>query len=155
MEIRTWWYCRSMRKSTPMKQSSGLIITKPQRLPIFPKCRSIVLPRQNVDTFDISVYDHTISLDDTLKMLGLILNDKLIFKARIRNVYQTASCQINALKQISKFLNKQCWINVYKIFINAIFKYSPLVWMFLARLTWINSKNCKKEHLPLCMVTTR
>ena len=92
--------------------------------------QSIVLSRQNVDTFDVSVDGHTISRDYTLKILGVTLDDKLNFKAHIRNKCQTASCQINALKRISKFMNEHCRLSVYKSFINANFNYCPIVWMF-------------------------
>ena len=97
------------------------------------KFQSIVLSRRNVETFDISVDDHTISRDNTLKMLGVTLDGKLNFKAHICNICQTASCQINALKWISKFLNEQCRMNVYKSFINANFNYCPMVWMFCGK----------------------
>ena len=94
------------------------------------KFQSIVLSRQNVDTFNVSVDGHTISRDYTLKILGVTLDDKLNFKAHIRNKCQTASCQINALKRISKFMNEHCRLSVYKSFINANFNYCPIVWMF-------------------------
>ena len=97
------------------------------------KFQSIVLSRRNVETFDINVDDHTISRDNTLKMLGVTLDDKLNFKAHIRNICQTNSCQINALKRISNFLNKQCRMNVYKSFIKANFNYCPMVWMFCGK----------------------
>ena len=80
------------------------------------KFQSIVLSRQNVDTFDVSVDGHTISRDNTLKILGVILDDKLNFKAHIHNTCQTASYQINALKRISKFMNEHCRLSVYKSF---------------------------------------
>ena len=78
------------------------------------KFQSIVLSRQNVDTFDVSVDGHTISRDNTLKILGVTLDDKLNFKAHIRNICQTASCQIDALKRISKFMNEHCRLSIYK-----------------------------------------
>ena len=37
---------------------------------------SIVLSRQNVETFDVSVDGHTISWDNTLEILGRTLDDK-------------------------------------------------------------------------------
>ena len=46
---------------------------------------------------------------------------------------QTASCQINALKRISKFLDEQCRMKVYKSFICANFNYCPLVWMLCGK----------------------
>ena len=119
------------------------------------KFQSIVLSRQNVDTFDVSVDGHTISRDNTLKILGVTLDDKLDHKAHIRNICQTASCQINALKRISKFMNEHCRLSVYKSFINANFNNCPIVWMFYGKTNLNKLENCKKEHLQLSMAITR
>ena len=57
----------------------------------------------------------------------------LNFNEHVRNICQTASCQINALKRISNFLNEQCRMNVYKSFISANFNYCPIVWLFCGK----------------------
>ena len=91
------------------------------------KFQSIVLSRQNADTFDISADGHTISRDNTLKMSGVMLDHKLNFKAHIRNICQTASCQINALKRISKFMNEHSLMQILTTL--------PQLGCFVARLT--------------------
>ena len=111
------------------------------------KFQSIVLSRQNVDTFDVSVDGHTISRDNTLKILGVTLDDKLNFKAHIRYICQTASCQINASKRISTFMNEHCWLSVYKSFINANFNYSPIVWMFCGKTNLNKLEKLQKRAL--------
>ena len=63
-------------------------------------------------------------------MLGATLDDKLNFNEHVRNMCQTASCQINALKRISNFLNEQCRMHVYKSFISANFNYCHIIWLF-------------------------
>ena len=93
------------------------------------KFQSILLSRRNVDDFDIDICVHTISRDKSLKMLGVTLDDRLNFNEHIRNICQTASRQVNALNRISKFLDEQCRMKVYKFFICANFNYCPLVWM--------------------------
>ena len=113
------------------------------------KFQSIVLSRRNVETIDISVDDHTISRDNTLKMLGVTFDDKLNFKAHIRNICQTASCQINALKRISKFLNEQFRMNVYKSFINANFNYCPMVRMFCGNTNLNKLKKLQERALAV------
>ena len=75
--------------------------------------------------FIVNVGGHDLHRDNTLKMLDVTLDDKLNFKTHIRNICQKASRQINALKRISKFLNAQCRMHVYKSFV-----YCPVVWMF-------------------------
>ena len=93
------------------------------------KFQSILSSRRNVDDFDIDICGHTISRDKSLKMLGVTLDDRLNFNEHIRNICQTASRQVNALYRISKFIDEQCRMKVYKSFICANFNYCPLVWM--------------------------
>ena len=97
------------------------------------KFQSIILSRDRVDQFDISLDGHVISRGNSLKMLGVTLDDNLNFNEHVRNICQTASCQINALKRISNFLNEQCRMNVYKSFISANFNYCPIVWLFCGK----------------------
>ena len=97
------------------------------------KFQSIILSRDRIDQFDNSVDGHVFSRGNSLKMLGVTLNDNLNFNEHVRNICQTASCQINALKCISNFLNEQCRMNVYKSFISANFNYCPIVWLFCGK----------------------
>ena len=97
------------------------------------KFQSIILSRDRVDQFDISLDGHVISRGNSFKMLGVTLDDNFNFNEHVRNICQTASCQINALKRISNFLNEQCRMNVYKSFISANFNYCPIVWLFCGK----------------------
>ena len=97
------------------------------------KFQSILLSRGPTSDFLVNVGGHFIPPNNTLKMLGVTLDDKLNFKTHIRNVCQKASRQINALKRISKFLNEQCRMHVYKSFVSANFNYCPVVWMFCGK----------------------
>ena len=97
------------------------------------KFQSILLSRRYVDDFDTNTCGHIIFRGKSLKMLGVTLDDKLNFKEHIRNMCQTASCQINALSRISKFLDEQCRMKVYKSFICANFTYCLLVWMLCGK----------------------
>ena len=131
MKTMTWICYRSISKLTPKKQVKWF--NNNQTTVNSDKFQSIVLSRQNVDTFDVSVDGHTMSRHNTLKILSVTLDDKLNFKAHIRNICHTASCQINALKRISKFMNEHCRLIVYKSLINANFNYCPIVWMFCGK----------------------
>ena len=97
------------------------------------KFQSIILSRDRVDQFDISLDGHVISRGNSLKMLGVTLDENFYFNEHVRNICQTASCQINALKRISNFLNEQCRMNVYKSIISANFNYCPIVWLFCGK----------------------
>ena len=97
------------------------------------KFQSILLSRGSNSDFLVNVGGHSIHPNNTLKMLGVTLDDKLNFKTHVRNVCQKASRQINALKRISKFLNEQCRMHAYKSFVFANFNYCPVVWMFCGK----------------------
>ena len=97
------------------------------------KFQSFLLSRHNIETFNINIGDHIISRNNNLKILWITLDEKLNFNEHIRNICQTSSRQINALRRISKFLNQQCHEKVYKRFIDADFGYCPLVWMLCGK----------------------
>ena len=97
------------------------------------KFQSILLSRHNIETFNINIGDHIISRSNTMKILGITLDEKLNFNEHIRNICQTSSRQINALRRISKFLNQRCREKVCKSFINANFGYCRLVWMLCGK----------------------
>ena len=108
-------------------------LNKNQTTTIADKFQSILLSRRYVDDFDTNICGHMISHGKSLKTFGVTLDDKLNFKEHIRKMCQTASCQINALSRISKFLDKEGRMKVYKSFICANFDYCPLVWMLCGK----------------------
>ena len=110
------------------------------------KFQSILLSRGSTGDFRVNVGGHDLHRDNTLKILGVTLDDKLNFKTHIQNICQKASRQINALIRISKFLNKQCRMHVYKSFVCANFNYCPVVWMFCGKTNRENWRKSKKEH---------
>ena len=117
------------------------------------KFQSTLLSRSNIDNFKMYIDSQIISPDKTLKMLGVTLDDKLNFNEHVRNICKTASRQINALKRISKFLNEQCRMNVYKSFINANFNYCPLVWMFCGKTNLKKLEKLQERRLQLYIRT--
>ena len=64
------------------------------------KFQSILLSRGSTSDFLVNIGGHSIPPNNTLKMLGVTLDDKLNFKTHIRNLCQKASRQINALRRI-------------------------------------------------------
>ena len=109
--------------------------------------QSILLSRGSTGDFLVNVGGHSIPSNNTLKMLGVTLDDKLNLKTHIRNVCQNASRQINALKRISKILNEQCRVHVYKLFLLTNFNYCPVVWIFCGKTNLGKQKRLKKRAL--------
>ena len=86
------------------------------------KFQSIISSQHRIDEFGISLNGHVITRGNTLKMLGVTLDDKLNFNEHVCNMCQRASCQINALKCSSNFLNEQCRMHVCKSFYRCKFQ---------------------------------
>ena len=74
--------------------------------------------------------ENTIFSDPSIKVLGIVLDNKLQFDEHVSQMCLKASRQINALKRISKYLDEKCRILVYKSFISSNFNYCPVSWMF-------------------------
>ena len=97
------------------------------------KFQSIVLNRGGGLSISISVQDDVIIPSDHIKVLGIILNDSLIFDLQISDMCKKASRQINAPKRISKFLTQDSRRSIYRSFIAASFNYCPISWIFCGK----------------------
>ena len=97
------------------------------------KFQSITLNRDGMQSLAISVQDYTIISNPSIKVLGVTLDDKLKFDKHISEMCTKASRQINALKRVSKYLDENCRIMIYKTFISSNFDYCPVSWMFCGK----------------------
>ena len=70
------------------------------------KFQSIILDRDGKQSLSISVQDDTIFSDPSIKVLGIVLDNKLKFDEHVSQMCPKASRQINALKRISKYLDE-------------------------------------------------
>ena len=61
------------------------------------------------------------------------MDDKLKFDKHISEMCTRASRQINALKRVSKYLDENCYIMIYKTVISSNFIYCLVSWMFCGK----------------------
>ena len=94
----------------------------------------------------ISVQDYTIVSNPSIKVLGVTLDDKLKFDKHIREVCTKASRQINALKRVSKYLDENCRIMIYKTFISSNFNHCPVSWMFRGKTNLNELEKLQELH---------
>ena len=97
------------------------------------KFQSIILNRDGMQSLAISVQDYTIVSNSSIKVLGVTLDNKLKFDKHISEMCTKASRQINALKRVSKYLDENCRIMIYKTFMSSTFNYCPVSWMFCGK----------------------
>ena len=91
------------------------------------------ISRDGQQSLAISVQDNTILSDTTIKALGVTLDNRLKFDKHVSTLCMKASRQINALKRISKYLDENCRILIFKSFISSNFNYCHMSWMFCGR----------------------
>jgi hypothetical protein len=80
----------------------------------------------------------TIKPEDSVKMLGVEVDSKLNFDSHIRQICRKAGRQINALARLSRFLNQDSKLAIFRSFVSANFTYCSLVWHSCS------AQNCKK-----------
>ena len=93
--------------------------------------QNIILSRDGQQSLSISVQNSTTLADTTIKVLGVTLDNRLKFDKHGSILCMKASKQINALKRISKYLDENCRILIFKSFISSKFNYCPVSWIFL------------------------
>ena len=68
-----------------------------------------------------------------IKVLGVTLDSRLNFDSHISSMCKKASRQINILKRLSKYLDQNSRIIVYKSFVSSNFNYCPVAWIFCGK----------------------
>ena len=77
-----------------------------------------------------NIGNQILSPSTNVKILGITIDDKLLFNEHVSNICQRAARQLNALKRLHKFLNFESKLAIYRCFIMSNFSYCPLIWHF-------------------------
>ena len=94
------------------------------------KFQGIILGKDVLQSMTLSAQGHDIPLSNHLKVLGVTLDQKLNFDMHIDSICLSAARQINALKRLSRFLDQDSRVLIYKSFVLSNFSYSPITWIF-------------------------
>ena len=81
------------------------------------KFQCISLDRFGRPPISISVVENTIPSSDSIKVLGVTLDNSLQYDIHILILCSKESIQINAMKRIGKYLNTDFYIAMYNYFI--------------------------------------
>ena len=87
--------------------------------------------RENTTGQNISLQDHTIKSEETVKLLGVTLDNKLNFDTHISNLCKKAATQLNVLKRLRSFIGFEQKKVLVQSFVYSNFNYCPLVCIFL------------------------
>ena len=110
--------------------------------------RSLIL---NVSTVIVS--------DGHVKLLGVVIDNKLNFSLHVSSICKKAFLQLNALARISNYLDVSARRTIYDSFVASNFNHCPLVWHFLwsdkQRKDSENTRKMPTNHLQRLWVTHR
>ena len=86
--------------------------------------------RENTAGQNISFQGHAIKSEETVKLLGVTLDNKLNFDTHISNLCKKAAAQLKVLKRLRSFIGFEQKKVLVQSFVYSNFNYCPLVWYF-------------------------
>ena len=100
--------------------------------------------KMNIDKCHLLVTNHdqdvSVNIDgeliegsNTVKLLGIKIDNKLNFNEHVSNICKKVSLKIHVLSRVSKYMDSRKLKVIMKAFIESQFGYCPLVWMFHSR----------------------
>ena len=95
---------------------------------------------------------NTTEIEESRKvvLLGITIDNLLIFNEHIDNLCRTANYKLHPLRRIRKYLSLEKAKLLCNAFINRQFNYAPLVWMFCRKKQYLKIQ--KIHHKALKMV---
>ena len=112
------------------------------------KCH-LLISNHNTD-IHIKVGEEVIECSNSVKLLGVTIDNNLNFKDQVSNLCKKASQKLHALARISKFMCEDKLRMLMKAFIESQFGYCPLTWMFHSRT--LNNRINKLHERALRLV---
>ena len=105
------WFTRNLMLANPQKFQALFLNYKEKKI-----------------TFELD--NVTMILDDVVKLLGVHLDSKLNFENHISYIFKKAGNHLNVLKRLSKFINKNDRMAIFRSFIICHFQFCSVVWHF-------------------------
>ena len=96
------------------------------------KFQAIVVTRNNKmkDSYSLNINQEVINSENSVKLLGVEIDNKLSFEKHISTLVKKASNQLNATSRIQKFMGFKEKEILLNSFVYSIFNNCPLAWHF-------------------------
>ena len=94
------------------------------------KCHLIV---PNESTVSVKLGKELILAEDSVKLLGMTIDNKLDFTQHIEELLKKGNQKLHALARISKYVSQDKLKLIMNTFIKSQFNYCPMLWMFHSR----------------------
>ena len=110
------------------------------------KSHLIVSTKKNLE---IQVASCSIKNEDSVKLLGIHLNNDLNFDYHVNQLCKKASKKLHTLARIAKYMDINKRRMLMKAFVSSQFSYCPLIWMFHSRKMEHRINSIHKRALKL------
>ena len=107
--------------------------------------------RKNEEVFDLNIGDELIKPVSLVKLLGVLIDDKLSFNEHVSKLCIKAARQTNALRRIVKYIPNECRLNIYQAFISSNFNYCDIVWHFCSNRSTYKIEKVHKNALRVTL----
>ena len=94
------------------------------------KFQFTILNRKNHSRQRMVIISISVKENNEIIILGITIDNKLVFQKHIENLCRTAQYKLHALTRIRKHLTLDKAILLGNTFINSQFNYARLIWMF-------------------------
>ena len=88
---------------------------------------------KNINNFKIQIQDKVLQNTQTVKLLGVTIDQNLTFKNHITNLCTSAKNKLKALQRIRKYLTLEQTKIIADAFIYSQFNYCNIIWMFCSK----------------------
>ena len=119
------------------------------------KFQTMLLKSNSIKDIQLNVTVENISLpsSETMKVLGIDIDDRLTFDSHISNMCIKAGRQLNVLQRLRGSLDQDSRMAIYKSFIMSNFNYCPLIWMFTSKTSLSKLEISKNVLSDLYLMT--
>ena len=123
------------------------------------KFQTMLVKSNNIDAIELYVTAANVSLpsSDTMKVLGIDIDNRLPFDGHVSNMYIKAGKPLNALQRLKGFLDQDSRMATYKSFMSN-FNNCLVIWMFTSKTSLSKLGNIQKRKsvlLGLYLMTIR
>ena len=94
------------------------------------KYQAIVFGSKNDKPENFTIKGHEVKCMDNVNLLGVEIDNKLLFNDHVSKLCKKASQQINAISRLRNVLDVSVKEQIFTSFIKSTFSYCPAVWMF-------------------------
>ena len=101
------------------------------------------------DSYPLNINDLTINSENSVKLLGIQIYNKLSFEKHISTLCNKASNQLNAIGRIQKFMGFKEKEVLLNSFVYSNFNYCPLVWHFCSSKSLYKIEKIQERALRL------